>query len=288
MTEETTNPGDGEAMPEVVDGLTAENDALESAETNQDADDLEGDDEFEDVVRGEQTYRVPKALAGELLMQADYTKKTQEVAQQRQALESQQQQVQQAAQRQMAFAQDIASFGALNSRLAPFSQVQDWPTYLRTGGPEAAAHYAEYQALVSQRDALARNVQAKVQQQAHAEEQELQRQITIGRQELSKHIKGYGPDTLSKLETFAAPFGFSSDRIRQAEADPGSIRILHLAMVGQQALQQQKQTSTIAQGARTAPVKTLRGAGGRIAAKPDTNDFAAFERMADEKLRAAR
>lgn len=244
----------------------------------------EPEEEFEEVVRGEKAYRIPKALAGELLMQADYTKKTQALSEDRRAVETERTNLQQAAARQAEFAADIANLGALNARLAPFDQVQDWATYLRTGGPEAQAHYAEFQALKNERDTFAQGLGKKVQDRAAEEQRETAKQIEAGRIELAKHIKGYGPDTLSKLETFAAPFGYSSEEIRQAEADPRSIRLLHLAMVGQTLLQQQKKTSTIAQSAQTKPVSTLRGAGGRIQAKPDTDDFKAFERLAAEKL----
>lgn len=294
MTEETTNPGEG---LEVVDALASENEDLNPHEDNQDIEDgLDGDDgegegdaqpedEFEDVEFEGKTFNVPKAIKEGLLRQADYTRKTQEVAEVKRAVEARQATLQQTEQLQAAFAQDIAQLGALNDRLAPYEKVTDWPTYLRTGGAEAQAHYAEMQALKGERDSFAQGLGQKVQQRTLEEQRETARQIEEGRAELAKHIKGYGPDTLSKLETFAAPFGFSSEDIRQAEADPRSIRILHLAQIGHQALQAQKKTQQLAQGQQTKPVQTLRGAGGRIAPRPDTDDFEAFERMADEARR---
>lgn len=273
MTEQATNPVDGDAMPEVVDALAGENDHLNPIADNQD---IEGDEpllddegnplaveeEVEEVVRGDKTYRIPKELAGELLMRSDYTRKTQEVAEIRKAVETRQEALQRTEQRQMEFAQDIANLGALNDRLAPYMKVTDWPTYLRTGGGEAQAHYAEFQALQRERDGFAQTLGQKVQQRTQDEQREAAKQIEEGRAELAKHIKGYGPDTLSKLETFAAPFGFSSEEIRQAEADPRSIRILHLAQIGHQALTAQKKTQQLAQGQQTKPIQTLRGGAG--------------------------
>lgn len=299
--DDTTNPGDGS---EVVDALASGNENLNPIADNQDFDDTDitgldddlddgepGDentattDDLEEVEFEGKTFNVPKEIKDGLLRHADYTRKTQEVAEIRKTVEARQATVQQTEQLQAAFAQDIAHLGALNDRLAPYEKVQDWPTYLRTGGAEAQAHYAEMQALRGERDAFAQGLGQKVQQRQADEQREAAKQIEEGRVELAKHIKGYGPETLSKLETFAAPFGFSSDEIRQAEADPRSIRILHLAQIGQQALQAQKKTRQLAQGQQTKPVQTLRGAGGRIAARPDTDDFAAFERMADEASR---
>ncbi|WP_298700942.1 hypothetical protein [uncultured Brevundimonas sp.] len=303
---DATNPGDG---LEVVDAFDGGDETLNPAQDNQDIEnsndddqlfddngdpidaDGEGDDpaeEFEDVIRGDKTYKVPKALAAELLMQADYTRKTQEVAEIRKAAETRQAQVEKTERLQAEFAQDIAALGALNARLKPYEQVQDWPTYLRTGGAEAQAHYAEYQALNGERNAFAQTLGQKVQQRQADEQREAAKLIEDGRVELAKHIKGYGPETLSKLETFAAPFGFSPEEIREAEADPRSIRILHLAQIGHDALQARKKTQQLAQAQKTQPVQTLRGAGGRIQSRPDTDDFAAFEKLVDAKARAKR
>lgn len=277
--DDTTNPGEGS---EVVDALASGNENLDPIADNQDFDDtdlngldgIEGDedgeggdaeaatDALEEVEFEGKTFNVPKEIKDGLLRHADYTRKTQEVAEIRKTVEARQSAVQQTEQLQAAFAQDIAHLGALNDRLAPYEKVQDWPTYLRTGGAEAQAHYAEMQALRGERDAFAQGLGQKVQQRQAEEQRETAKLIEAGRAELAKHIKGYGPDTLSKLETFAAPFGFSSDEIRQAEADPRSIRILHLAQIGQQALQAQRKTRQIAQGQQTSPVQTLRGSGG--------------------------
>lgn len=270
MTEETTNPVDGEAMPEVVDAPASDTDGLESIETNQDqepeldenGEPIPPEDELEDVEIDGKAYRLPKELKDGYLRQADYTRKTQEVSEQRKAVESRQAELQVQQQRQMEFAGEIAKLGALNARLAPYEQVQDWPTFLRQGGAEAQAHYAEFQALQNERNAFAQSLGQKVQERAAEEQRETAKQIEAGRAELAKHIKGYGPDTLSKLETFAAPFGFSPEEIRQAESDPRSIRILHLAEIGHRALQAQQKTQQLAQGQNTKPVQTLRGAAG--------------------------
>src|SRR5215216_3195421 len=70
-------------------GLTPEN-AIDDGEN--DAADLSAEasaeaDEFEDVDFAGKQYRLPKELKSALMMQADYTRKTQDVAEQRKALE---------------------------------------------------------------------------------------------------------------------------------------------------------------------------------------------------------
>jgi hypothetical protein len=297
MQNETTNPVDGEAMPEVVDALVGDDDGLNPVEGTQD-DDGTDEEGLEEETEGEQPeedleevewegkqHRLPKGIKEALLRQADYTQKTQAVAEQAKALQAKEATVTAAVERQTAFLGDVAKLGALNAALEPYEAVKDWPTYLRQGGAEAMAHHAEYQALLQQRDGFARQLGEKVQQRQLEEQREAAKHIEIGRAELGKHIKGYGPDTLDKLVAFAAPFGITPDEVRQGEADPRGLRILHLAMVGQEALRQQKRTSTLAQGSKTAPVKPLRGQGGQIIARPDSDNFEAFERLVESRAR---
>lgn len=306
MTTETTNPVDGEAMPEVVDDLDLiENDDSESFETNREDDDddetqdAEGNEEdidegqqvdpdLEDVEWEGKAFKVPKGIKEAMLRYGDYTQKTQQLSREKTAVEARETALRQAEAYQQAFIKDVAVIGALDSRLEPYASVKDWPSYLRQGGVEAQAQYAEFNALMQERQRHLGALQQKVQERTAQEQKAREQAIQAGRQEMQKHIKGYGPDMLSKMEQFAQPFGFSPEEIREAEADPRSLRLLHLAMVGHRALQQQKRTSTVAKSAKAKPVTPVRGAGGRIVAKPDTDDFAAFERMADERFKPKR
>ena len=264
-------------MPEVVDGLAAESEDLNPFADNQDeapegeGDETETDPEagFEEVEFEGETFKVPPKLKEGLLRQADYTKKTQALAEDRKVVEARHQAVEQTAQRQMEFAQDIANLGALNARLDPFTQVQDWPSYIRQGGAQAQADYAEYQALTHQRDRFANELGNRVQQRQADEQRETAKQIEDSRAELSKHIKGYSADTVSKLVPVGERYGFSSEEIRQAESDPRSIRVLHRLMMLEEALQKQTKASTLAQGQQTRPVQTLRGSGGQFQTDPN-------------------
>lgn len=264
MTEETTNPVDGEAMPEVVDALASENEALESSETNQENESGEPneDADLEEVEFEGEQFRLPKKLKDGLLRQADYTKKTQEVAEQRKSVEARQAEIQQIQERQTAFAQDIAQLGALNARLAPFAQVQDWPSYIRTGGPAAQADYAEYQALVHQRDQFANGLTQRIHDRDAEQQRAFATLVETGRAEIKKYIPDYSTEVANKLADFGGEYGFSRDEILQAESDPRSIRVLHDAMIGRQLREQQAKTQSIAIAQNTKPVQTLRGTAG--------------------------
>lgn len=283
MTDLNDQSGGGEAASEVVDALNlGESEGLDPNTDNQNDADAAGSAEgaepdpnadpeagFEEIEFEGETFKVPPKLKDGLLRQADYTKKTQAVAEKDREVTARQQAVEQTAQRQMEFAQDIANLGALNARLQPFAQVQDWPSYIRQGGAQAQADYAEYQALTHQRDRFASELGNKVQQRQQDEQRETAKQIEASRAELAKAIPGYSADTLSKLEAVAAPYGYSSEDIRQAESDPRSVRLLHRLMTLEAQVATQKLTSTIAQGQATKPVQTLRGSAGRFQAAPE-------------------
>src|SRR4051794_25376107 len=81
MDEIATNQADADLEAGVAEEAVAA-DAAAAPEAA-----AEDPDETEEVERGGKTYRVPKALKGELMMHADYTRKTQEVAATRRALE---------------------------------------------------------------------------------------------------------------------------------------------------------------------------------------------------------
>jgi hypothetical protein len=218
-----------------------------------------------------------------LLRQADYTKKTQDVAEQRKAIEAERAHVYQTQQRQLEFAQDIAHLGALNAKLQPFNQVQDWPSYLRQGGSGAQADYAEFQALVHQRDQFAHELGSKVQQRQSDEQREIAKQIEEARADIAKTIPGYSDDTLSKLVGVGERFGFSSEEIRQAESDPRSIRVLHRLAELETALAKTSTTQKLVKAQAVQPAVKVSGAA-PAAKSPDRMSTEEWMRFREKQI----
>ena len=79
--------------------------------------------ELEDVEINGKTYRVPKDVAPHLMMQADYTRKTQEVAEIRKAVEAQRAEIQREAELNQAMIDDIAQARAVDARLQALQRV---------------------------------------------------------------------------------------------------------------------------------------------------------------------
>ena len=78
--------------------------------------------------------------------------------------------------------------------------------------------------------------------------------------------------------------GFSPEEMSQV-MDPRLIKLLHRAYEGATKAFQHQRAGAIAQAQRTSPARTLRGSGGGLRVAADTSDFAAFERLADARMK---
>lgn len=237
------------------------------------------------------TYRIPKALKPALMMQADYTRKTQELAESRRALDAERQAHAQDSQARDRFLEDhhgeVARHTALSHQLAAFADV-DWQGLQAQDPQQAAELWQSYNAMHAERQALGEGLTFAQEQRQAIDRQAFAQAVDHCHAVLAREVEGWSPQVGAELGDFGRQvFGFSADELNQV-TDPRMIKVLHLARLGQQAQQQSSRARRIADGQRTAPARTLKGQSGRFAPGADTHDFAAFERLADERLRARR
>lgn len=283
MTDETIDQAvEGEALPdtevEANEAETPDTDAPEWEEGDPEPDSAEDPDEDE-IEDGEKKARVPKWVKEGFLRQSDYTKKTQEVAETRKALEAQAQAVAQQAEFIESNRVEIAKLGKIDHDYA------EWKSWIDANPDQALpADYHKLTTLKEERDQLA----ASLRQKAHTASVEAQRAdakaLEDMRAELPKAIPGYGPEKEREIFTFATTdLGFAPEEIAGVRS-PKIVKALHLAMLGAKASKAQATAAKQTQAQKTKPPSTLRGTAGRFTAPPDTSDFAAFERLADAKL----
>jgi hypothetical protein len=278
MTEETTT--------NLVEGDDARVEVLEGVE---DAEIIEGEDgqpeetepELVEIERGDKKYKVPKDLQSEFLMQADYTRKTQELAEQRRQIEAYAANVQTLDREQF---EAQATLHNIDRQLAEYADI-DWQAW-RLQNPDAAqaARYA-YEDLKEQRAATEREFQTKAQQRAFEAQRVHAQQLEQAQQVLAKEIPGWSPQRGQELMEFGTSIGIDRN-VLATLSDPLHVKILHLAELGHKASKTQAQATKVAQAQKTQPATTLRGGSGRFTAAADTSDFSAFEKMADAKLAA--
>lgn len=239
------------------------------------------EDEHVEIEREGKKYRIPKALEGELMMRADHTRKTQEVAQQRQALEQERETFRQQAELQRQFSREIGQVQVLNDRIAEF-ETYDWQAYMAQSPQEAQAAWMEFQQVEKQRDRLVQTVTAKHQAQTLEAQREHAQRLEQGRAELERDI-GWTPQLGSELNTFSVEtYGFTQEELNTTE--PRHVKALHDAMMWRRHQAAEAQKAKVLAQQKTQPAHTSRGQGGRFEVSGDTDDFSAFEKMAASKI----
>jgi hypothetical protein len=235
-----------EQDPDEVD----ESESEESQETNDDSQDeepeTEEDDEPEDSeneqpkslklkVNGEELDKPIDEVIALAQQGLDYTKKTQEVAEQRKALEEYAQTVKvqeevfmQQVQLQQALIGDVAQLTAVDKQLAAFNDV-NWQELSDNDFVEAQKLFFTYNQLQQQRGQLATELEAKAQQIQQTQAAKMQEKIAQGKEILAKEIPNWSRETTQELMTFGKEYGFSDDELGTI-IDPRHVKVLHDAM----------------------------------------------------------
>lgn len=243
MAGETTEPTPVEE-PEVED--VQEIDELEDGSTDEeDSDDPEGEPEEteEETVEFERDgvkIRIPAALKDEFMLKADYTRKTQEVAEQRKALETRITEVQQASEAEVtARARSVA----IDAALQQYQNV-DWDTLEAQDPVSAQRHFRTYMQLQQQKGEADQDYSAA----KEARELEAQRvaaeRVEQGIAELQRDIPDWGPSKAEALMSFGEKqFGFSREYMESVD-DPKLVKLLNAAYLALSPGTKPKQSAT--------------------------------------------
>src|SRR4051812_33539093 len=215
------------------------------------------DDTFELELDGE-THVLPGALKGAFLRQADYTRKTQELAEHRRAVDAERDAVAAEARAHRGAGEDRVRLAAIDHQLAEFHGV-DWEAYAAQDPQGAQVSWAAFQRLAEGRERLAYAVEH------HAQRRELQAareaadaMAQTGRQ-LGQGVEGWAAEVAAKLVDYAQAFGVTQAELGQA-ADPRLWKLLHKAWRAEQA--EETETREKAQAVRPAVLISGGGAGG--------------------------
>lgn len=293
MTEDATNPVDVEDdavldAPEV--DAESYSDDTDQAETEGAPDEGQPEDDTEEVDWDGAKYRVPKPLKDALLRQADYTRKTQELAEQRRTVEQHFTALTQQAELQQATLEHRVNLRTVEQQLQQF-QNTDWSAYSANYGAEAtAAAMASWQ---QYRDAKAELEGAIAKTETdfrQISERSTANAIAQAEQVLSREIEGWSPQLVTTLAGYAAEnFGITPQELRDSvinpdgTADPRTFKVLARLHKAETELAQLKaQTTKAQQAAKQASVTPAKAVGQRAGGyKPGLDDSL----PADEWLR---
>lgn len=268
-----------EPVEELEDEESTE-EVAQSDETEEQSED-ESEDDGEEVEFEGKAYKVPKELKEALLRQADYTRKTQEVAEQRRAVEERAQVLEQQ-QRVMAQTFDKAvEFREAQKRLAQFEQI-DWYTLAQNDPTQATQLNIAYQQ--AQREAQAKYGEWKQaeQQTQQLTEQQRQQMLVEAEKELRARLPDFGPQVAQKIARVAKDYGITDQEIN-AIADPRYVHILHDAMKWRslqaekpQAMKKVAEAPKVIKPKAAQPKQTNRAALERLRKSGRPEDLAAF------------
>lgn len=248
---EANNPvaeAEAPAAQELAPEVTSEGDESTIQDTGS-ADTSEGgestpadDDEYEDVDYDGETYAVPKKLKEAFLRQADYTQKTQTLAEQRRQWEQQRQadEQQRAQQAEVisALREDVGKVHALETQLAQYKDV-NWrqlqaqiaaipdPMARQQAVTEFNLAFSDFAALEREVGQAKQALTEKEQALRSEQTQRVQAQMREALQTLQKDIPGFDQALANRIvEHGIAGFGLTAEEAQQL-ADPRIWKLLH-------------------------------------------------------------
>jgi hypothetical protein len=220
-------------------------------------------DDSEEVEYEGNRYKVPKAIAPALLRQADYTKKTQEVAEIRRAAEAEKTRLADEAKAFQEDRQEHVQAFALHEQLKAF-QNYNWQQAYDQDFMEAQKLWNQFTLLQNaHRDVVGRihAKQSQRQSQAAAERATLRDQT---RATLAKEIPNWSTKAEQELTDYAVKHGYKAEEVKLAlDTDARPFRFLHKAFLYDQLIEKQRQAARAQPSAE--PMKPV---GGTRAAPP--------------------
>lgn len=285
---DTTNP-DVSEVPEEAQGVDteAEQQTPELDENGEPIEQVEADpDEIEDELDGIKVKGkkdLVEKLKAERLMHADYTRKTQEVAEIRRAAEAERTQYAQANAEQV---RAMATLVSMDQQLQQMQQI-DFHALNQQDPVKAQELFFQMQQLKDNRQQFAGQLQQMEQQRTFEAQRLVAKQIEEGDAVLKRDIPGWGPEVGKKVFDFATKELGANPGALLNLTDPVLAKAFYYAMVGKQALAKQKE------GARSTPdpIKPVsKVSGNNAGASKDMNRLSVDEwmRARNDQLRKSK
>jgi hypothetical protein len=230
--EQAPEPAIEEVPEQVEDSVNLEAESQEETTTEPTEEELE---EFEWNGR---PIKGPKGLKDGVLMQADYTKKTQEVSARQKALDAREAQVEE---RQKVSEEEIdarADLRTVTKQLEAYSALtpEDWRTHQRADPMGTQEALMQFQFLKDQKAELEGKLGKAEQDRTEKAQQDFAKRAQETRAYAEKEIKGWSPDLQSKVFEYAAKDLGLTEKFVKDNMSPTLIKVLHRAYVGEQAL----------------------------------------------------
>ena len=196
----------------------------------------EPEEETTEVVKDGKTYKVPAALKDDLLRYDDYTRKTQELAEDRKQVQATLAQVQQVTQAEQ---QAAIAIGTIDAQIADYNTI-DWDAWEQADPMAAQTAWRQFSQIKDKRQTVINEYAQAQQQRTLLQQQETAKLLEQGQRELATKIPGWGADKAKALMTHAsANYGFAPEELNGI-TDPRMVQVLHDAFQFRQASKTQQ------------------------------------------------
>lgn len=220
-------------------------------------------DDSEEIEFEGERYKVPKKLKSGFLMQADYTRKTQELADLRRGLDSEREAFgneretfTKSIETERQLVKEIGQLQVFDDTLAEYRKV-DWNAWQATDPDRANAAFREFVTLRDRRDALNSTITQKREEQSRTAQGEFTKRMAEANAHLARDIPNWN-EVSRKVGEFALATGITPDELRNIATNVNATKILHKAWLADQL------TSTAKSAVTTIPTEP------KIEAKPVT------------------
>lgn len=235
--DETTNPAtevESTAASEVTDDAPTDvSDELADGDESTDAE--QPDSDVEDVDYEGKKYAVPKEIKDALLRQADYTRKTQEIAEHRRQIEAERASVQQLAKAEQEHLQDLANLRLTENVLQRY-QGANWQQMAADDPAGTQARWIDYQQAQEARRFVAERISQHQHQRGLQAQQEIAKRVQESEAALASDDKTWTEARSAELSAFIQKqYGFNREELAQS-LSPKFVRLMRDAMTGRQAL----------------------------------------------------
>lgn len=292
---ELETPAIVQQAPEVEDdgfySPDLESDEIEAGEGDEDGDSGESLADLIEIERNGKRYSIPKELEAELMMNADYTRKTQEAAALRRQVEADREHV-----RAMASAtqEELNARGTLSAVDTQLQQYQNlnWDRLEQEDPVTAQSEWRKFQQLQSGRQQIVAFLENAQNQRSEQAQQGVAKRLQETLEFAQKEIKGWSPELDTRITQFAVnSLGYDVDTLKGAYT-PQVYKTLYLAFLGSETLNRQATTKPVHSSVQ--PLTKVVSKSGPSARKSlsdmDMDEFAAHRNRqeAAAKARAAR
>jgi len=279
---------------EVQEEITSDDqiDQGENLDFDTESEDVETDaeEEQDEIEVDGKKYALPKSAAEKLkaerLMQADYTRKTQEVAEQRKAIEQHQQQLQQQAQFQQTYINEVAKVTAIDERLAEYAKL-NLSEYIDTDPVAVMKVQEEIRMLQMQRSEVVNSLTQKQQMQAMEQQQNTAKQLQQANDYLAREIAGWSQQRSDELMNYSKSFGIPEEAISQAVlSNPAFAKIIDKANQFDKLVKDR--TTKPKQEASTPPPTRITSKSGGVQKDPDKMTTDEWTKWRESQIKRSR